>query len=99
MKMKYIRTIITLQKVLAAINLAYELAPLDAKDIVDKLTRPHRYPKDFYRASLFLGGPGVGKTTLAIAIGLITRKLAAGWYFKCFTHSDFDGEGRNVTSI
>ncbi len=85
-------------KSLAEINLAYESAPLDAKDIVDKLTCPHRYPLGFYRASLFLGDPGVGKTTLAIAIGLIAKEVA-GWFFEFFTHADFDGSDRNATGI
>lgn len=85
-------------KSLEEINLVYESAPLDATDIIDKLAHPNWYPKGFYRASLFLGDPGVGKTTLAIAIGLKARELA-GWFFEFFIHSDFDGSERNATGI
>lgn len=85
-------------KSLKEINLAYKYAPLRAKIIVDKLTRPHRYPKGFYRSSIFLGPPGVGKTTLVIAMALEINK-SAEWHFQSFDHSDFEAEGRNVTGI
>lgn len=72
---------------------AYEAASWEVKHIVEHLNNPDLCNDDDYRAVIFKGPPGSGKTTTAKAIAHV-----ANWYCKFITSSELEGIHRNETS-
>src|SRR5579872_4507355 len=74
-------------------------APARVKNIVAHLKDPKFFSKETYRSVFLVGAPGVGKSTMAKAIGYQLRN--AGWKTRFFTCADleFAGENRNIAAI
>ncbi len=68
---------------------AYRDAPYDARVVVDHLTRPL---DPAWRAAFFVGRPGTGKTTAALAIPHLAR-----WYFDFVPSGPLLSRYRNET--
>lgn len=74
----------------------YGHASKAAQNIVRHLQDPHFLDLPEYRASFFVGEPGVGKTTLARAIA--HKLVGLSWIYHFFSCGDFQGKHRGEIS-
>ncbi len=72
---------------------SYESAPWRVKNLVNRLNHPEKFKGDNYRAAFFIGAPGVGKTTAALAVPHV-----ANWFCQYVPSSEFQGTIRNQAS-
>jgi len=81
-------------------EMAYVLTQADKKAqmIVEHLKDPTFLEDDEYRSAIFVGEPGTGKTTTALAIGH-QMMVESGWQYKMLDSGAFLGKFRNQTAI
>lgn len=72
------------------LDLVFEHAPCKAREIVDHLRDPQALCEPEYRSILFVGEPGTGKTTTALAIA-----YKSAWKCKFIRASMFQKSYRN----
>lgn len=76
----------------------FSQAPEEAQMIVNHLKDPTYFEDEEYRSAIFVGEPGTGKTTTALAIGH-KMMVESGWKYKMLDCGAFLGKFRNQTAI
>jgi len=80
------------------LELVLNYAPDDALTIINHLKDPSFLDRKSYRASIFYGQPGTGKSTIAKAIAYKMQK-DAGWKNQFIPSTSLIGEYRNQTTV
>jgi len=79
-------------------NLVFASSPKEAQCIVKHLQDPTFFELvQDYRSTTFVGEPGTGKTTMALAIAYTMTQ--EGWEYKFLSSTSLLGEHRNQTAI
>jgi AAA+ superfamily predicted ATPase len=79
-------------------NLVFASSPKEAQCIVKHLLDPTFFELvQDYRSTTFVGEPGTGKTTMALAIAYTMTQ--EGWEYKFLSSTSLLGEHRNQTAI
>ncbi len=76
----------------------FESAPEDAREILEYIENPSIFGTQGCRSSYFVGAPGTGKTTMALALAYKASKLSPPWGYKLVKSRELTvGECRNHT--
>ncbi len=70
----------------------FEVAPLKAKNIVNRIQNPYMFKRGTIRAAFLVGESGVGKTTLSIAMAY---QAGPEWLCEFLTPASIKGEEKN----